>query len=194
MPIAASPSRRAAVNLTESDAFPAIHGVHHQAFRCRDAEETRHFYEDVLRLPLALVVYHDNVPSTREYKPYYQLFFEMADGSYLAFVDLLDGRACAPDPGTPPWLNHVALEVGSRSALDAAKHALGEEGIDVVGPIDHAFIESIYCFDPNGIRLELTYRTATPEALVARARQAPQKLAERRELLAVRRELAGGRA
>ena len=116
MPIAASPSRRAAVNLTESDAFPAIHGVHHQAFRCRDAEETRHFYEDVLRLPLALVVYHDNVPSTREYKPYYQLFFEMADGAFLAFVDLLDGRACAPDPGTPPWLNHVALEVGIPAA------------------------------------------------------------------------------
>ena len=29
-----------------------IHGLHHFAYRCRDAEETRHFYEDILGLPL----------------------------------------------------------------------------------------------------------------------------------------------
>ena len=31
-------------------------GLHHNAYRCRDAEETRHFYEDVLGLPLVHVV------------------------------------------------------------------------------------------------------------------------------------------
>ena len=31
----------------------AIKGLHHSAYRCRDAEETRQFYEDFLGLPLA---------------------------------------------------------------------------------------------------------------------------------------------
>ena len=31
----------------------AIKGLHHAAYRCRDSEETRAFYEDFLGLPLA---------------------------------------------------------------------------------------------------------------------------------------------
>ena len=30
-----------------------IRGLHHNAYRCRDSEETRQFYEDFLGLPLA---------------------------------------------------------------------------------------------------------------------------------------------
>ena len=29
-----------------------IRKLHHNAYRCRDSEETRHFYEDFLGLPL----------------------------------------------------------------------------------------------------------------------------------------------
>ncbi|MCA8967313.1 MAG: VOC family protein, partial [Planctomycetes bacterium] len=29
-----------------------IRGLHHAAYRCRDSEETRRFYEDFLGLPL----------------------------------------------------------------------------------------------------------------------------------------------
>ncbi len=29
-----------------------IRGLHHNAYRCRDSEETRRFYEDFLGLPL----------------------------------------------------------------------------------------------------------------------------------------------
>jgi hypothetical protein len=32
----------------------------------------------------------------------------------------------------------------------------------VVGVTDHGFVQSIYFFDPNGIRLELTTETAAP--------------------------------
>ena len=38
-----------------SGSVAPIHGLHHFAWRCRDAEETRHFYEDLLGLPLAFV-------------------------------------------------------------------------------------------------------------------------------------------
>ena len=47
--------------------FVPINGLHHFAYRCRDAEETRHFYEDLLGLPLVHVIRQDRVPSTQEY-------------------------------------------------------------------------------------------------------------------------------
>jgi hypothetical protein len=41
----------------------SIHGLHHFAWRCRDGEETRRFYEDLLGLPLVHVIKSDHVPS-----------------------------------------------------------------------------------------------------------------------------------
>lgn len=140
--------------------MPRINGLHHWAFRCRDAEETRQFYEDLLGLPLARVVKADTVPSTGEYSPYVHIFFEMGDGSYVAFFDLGDGAITRRDPDTPRWVNHLALEVESEDELQAAKKRLEDAGIDVLGPTDHGFVKSIYFFDPNDIRLELTCRAA----------------------------------
>jgi hypothetical protein len=38
--------------------------------------------------------------------------------------------------------------------------------VEVVGPLDHeGFVRSIYFFDPNGARLELTTPTASPAQL-----------------------------
>lgn len=62
------------LEMTVSD-FAPIRGLHHVAYRCRDAEETRRFYEDLLGLPLVHVVRADRVPSTGEYCPYVHLFF-----------------------------------------------------------------------------------------------------------------------
>ena len=78
--------------------MPSIKSLHHWAYRCRDAEETRHFYEDVLGLPLAHVVSADIVPSTGEYSPYVHIFFEMKDGSYVAFFDLGDNEITSAIP------------------------------------------------------------------------------------------------
>jgi glyoxylase I family protein len=133
-----------------------ILGLHHFAWRCRDAEETRSFYEDILGLPLVHLIRADNVPSTGEYCPYVHIFFRMTDGSYLAFFDLGDGTAAAPSPNTPAWVNHMALRVGSLAELEAARERLEAHGVDVIGVTDHHFIKSIYFFDPNGFRLELT--------------------------------------
>ncbi|MDZ4399268.1 VOC family protein, partial [Hydrogenophaga sp.] len=41
-----------------------IQQLHHYAYRARDAEETRHFYEDILGLPLYHIIQSDVVPST----------------------------------------------------------------------------------------------------------------------------------
>jgi catechol 2,3-dioxygenase-like lactoylglutathione lyase family enzyme len=145
--------------------MPTIHGLHHFAWRCRDSEETRRFYEDLLGLPLVHVIRADHVPSTGEYCPYVHIFFRLGDGSFIAFFDLGDRTAAAPSPNTPAWVNHLALRVESLDALLQAKARLLAAGVEVIGPTDHHIIQSIYFFDPNGIRLELTVPTVPAEEM-----------------------------
>lgn len=155
-----------------------IRKLNHFAWRCRDAEETRHFYEDILGLPLAHVIKSDHVPSTGEYCPYVHIFFRMGDGSYIAFFDLGDGKATVPDAGTPAWVNHIALEVDSRHELLARKQRLEEHGVEVIGVTDHGILNSIYFFDPNGFRVELTCWMVDAGHMEDEARQAHARLAE----------------
>jgi len=159
-----------------SSSFEPILRLHHHAWRCRDAGETRAFYEDVLGLPLTHVIRADNVPSTGEHCPYVHLFFELADGSSIAFFDLGDNEAALPSPNTPAWVNHLALKVGSLDSLAAAKRRLEAAGVDVLGITDHGFVRSIYFFDPNGIRLELTVDVQSAADAAASRAKARAKL------------------
>ncbi|MFA5703635.1 MAG: VOC family protein [Advenella sp.] len=136
--------------------FETIQRLHHFAWRCKDAEETRAFYEDILGLPLTHLIRADNVPSTGEHCPYVHLFFRLDDGSTIAFFDLGDDQTALPSPNTPAWVNHLALKVESLEVLERAKAKLEAAGIQVLGITNHGFVQSIYFFDPNGIRLELT--------------------------------------
>jgi catechol-2,3-dioxygenase len=101
----------------------------------------------------------------------------MRDGSYIAFFDLGDDVKPLPSPNTPSWVNHLALELSSRDELISAKQRLEAAGIEVLGITDHHFINSIYFFDPNGIRLELTVRTIEEEELERLGRNAAAQLA-----------------
>ena len=161
-----------------SEAMPAITGLNHFAWRCRDAEETRHFYEDILGLPLVHTIALDHVPSTGEYNPYMHLFFRMKNGSCIAFFDLADGEQYTPDPGTPLWVNHFAFEVDTVDEVHVMRDRLVAEGIKVIGPTDHGFIQSIYFFDPNNLRLEITCNTATADETKAYADRAHDHLKE----------------
>jgi glyoxylase I family protein len=155
----------------------SIHKLHHFAYRCRDAEETRAFYEDLLGLPLVHLVQAETVPSVGENCPFVHIFFQMRDGSYLAFFDLGDNTASEPSPNTPSWVNHIALEMDTVEEVHAARDRLVAAGLDVKGVTDHDFINSIYFFDPNGVRLELTVRTKDDEHMDDAAKHAHDKLA-----------------
>lgn len=152
--------------------------LHHAAYRCRDARETADFYTGMLGLKLSHIVGGDHVPSTGLYSPHAHLFFELEDGSSIAFFE------CPQDPGnmkdmeSPDWIQHFAFEVENEAALLDAMARLVDAGIKVVGPTDHDFLLSIYFFDPSGHRLELTVRTEhDPEALGRFAAEAPRLLA-----------------
>jgi catechol 2,3-dioxygenase-like lactoylglutathione lyase family enzyme len=120
-----------------------VHQLHHVAYRARDAEETRHFYEDILGLPLYHVIQSDHVPSTGEYCPYTHFFFRLQDGSFIAFFDLGDDEAARPSPNTPEWVQHISFRVDSRQALADMKARLEAHGVPGLGLTDHHIFHSI---------------------------------------------------
>ena len=164
-----------------TSALPAavpVHQLHHVAYRARDAEETRHFYEDILGLPLYHIIQSDHVPSTGEYCPYTHFFFRLQDGSYIAFFDLGNDEAALASPNTPAWVNHISFRVDSRQALSDMKTRLEAHGVNVLGITDHHIFHSIYFFDPNGVRLELTAQLADEFQMLQESKTAHARLAE----------------
>ncbi|HEY8580937.1 MAG TPA: VOC family protein [Beijerinckiaceae bacterium] len=154
----------------------SIQQLYHFAYPCRDAEETRRFYEDLLGLPLVHCMQVEAVPSSGEKGPYAHIFFEMRDGSYIAFFDLGKNEAPKPSPNTPDWVQHLALQVPTMDDVKAYKQKLEAAGVEVRGVVDHEFIQSIYFFDPNGLRLEITTRTEEPGFLEKAAAEAHEAL------------------
>ncbi|NVK21774.1 MAG: VOC family protein [Kangiellaceae bacterium] len=140
-----------------------IQQIHHVAYRCKDAKETVEFYNKVLNMDFILAIAEDKVPSTKEPDPYMHIFLDAGQGNILAFFELPNSPEMGKDPNTPEWVQHIALQVENETALLEAKASLEEKGIDVIGPTNHEIIKSIYFFDPNGHRLELTTVTATEQ-------------------------------
>ncbi|HEX5379361.1 MAG TPA: VOC family protein [Phenylobacterium sp.] len=148
--------------------------LHHMAFRCRDSEETRAFYEEVIGLPLAAALELDTSATGR---PVHALhtFFAIRDGSFLAFFEVPD-QAFDFKPQHDFDL-HVALDADEAS-VEAAVAAARARGLEVRGPSDHKFIRSTYFRDPNGYVVELAVRTpASPEIMADQQRTARDVLA-----------------
>ena len=155
-----------------------IQQLHHFAYRARDAEETRHFYEDILGLPMYHIIQSDVVPSTGEYCPYTHFFFRLQDGSFIAFFDLGNDEAALPSPNTPAWVNHISFRVNSVQDLLDMKARLEAEGVEVLGVTDHHIFKSIYFFDPNGVRMELTAQLADEFQMLQESKTAHARLDE----------------
>ena len=109
-------------NLANLPPAAPIQQLLHYAYRAKDAEETRHFYEDILGLPLFHIIQSDIVPSTGEYCPYTHFFFRLQDGSCIAFFDLGDDQAALPSPNTPLWVNHISFRVNTVQELEALRN------------------------------------------------------------------------
>lgn len=157
---------------------PALRGVHHVAYRCKDAKETVEFYHDVLGMDFQLAIAEDYVPSTGAYDPYMHIFLDAGNGNVLAFFELPEQPDMDRDHNTPQWVQHIAFKVATMDDLLNAKTRAEAHGLDVVGPTNHGIFRSIYFFDPNGHRLELACNTGTPEQMAELKRVAPEMLEE----------------
>jgi catechol 2,3-dioxygenase-like lactoylglutathione lyase family enzyme len=129
-----------------------IKGLHHNAYRCRDSEQTRAFYEGFLGLPLSATLRISETKTGRQTETLHT-FYRLDDGSFLAFFE-------APDMPFEFKVQHdydlhIALEVAYdelQPMLEKGKQA----GIPSRGISDHGFIHSVYFQDPNGYIIELT--------------------------------------
>ena len=139
--------------------------IHHVAYRCNDAKETVEFYQRVMNMDFVLAIAEDQVPSTKAPDPYMHIFMDAGMGNVLAFFELPNSPEMGTDPNTPDWVQHIAFEVETYEDLMAAKAQLEENGLDVLGPTNHGIFQSIYFFDPNGHRLELSCNTRTDEEM-----------------------------
>ena len=152
--------------------------IHHVAYRCRNAKETVEFYQRVLDMDFVLAIAEDRVPSTKAPDPYMHVFLDAGMGNVLAFFELPNSPPLQKDPNTPAWVQHIAFEIADLPMLLAAKGRAEAEGLEVLGPINHTLFQSIYFFDPNGIRLELTVNTSTAAMLSRLKAVAPAMLEE----------------
>jgi catechol 2,3-dioxygenase-like lactoylglutathione lyase family enzyme len=129
-----------------------IKGLHHNAYRCRDSEETRRFYEGFLGLPLCHTLEIKESKSGRKTDTLHT-FYRLDDGSCLAFFEAPD----MPFEFKPQhdYDLHIALEVEPQ-VLEPMMAKGKAAGIETRGVSDHGFIHSIYFRDPNGYVIELT--------------------------------------
>jgi len=144
-----------------------IKGLHHNAYRCRNSEETRKFYEDFLGLPLADAFPIGETKTGRKTEALHS-FYRMDDGSYLAFFEVPERPFEFVDQHD--YDLHIALEVEMDHLH--AMFAKGKElGMEIRGISDHHIMHSIYFRDPNGYVIELTAKIPekTPDEKTAEA-------------------------
>jgi catechol 2,3-dioxygenase-like lactoylglutathione lyase family enzyme len=129
--------------------------LHHMAFRCRDSEETRAFYEDILGLPLAVALPIEETKTGRKARVLHT-FFALKDGSFIAFFEAPD----EPFDFHPQhdFDLHLALESDAEE-VERVKAAARAAGVEVRGPADHGFVTSTYFRDPNGYVVELAVKS-----------------------------------
>ena len=131
----------------------SVRHIQHHAYACWDTEETRHFYEDILGMPLvATIVLED--PLRTDGSMYCHTFFEIADGSVLAFFEHTSLFHPKDFTARSGFHRNVALAVEGDAKVRQFKRKLDAAGVTNV-LMDHGASLSLRFNDPNGLVLEL---------------------------------------
>jgi catechol 2,3-dioxygenase-like lactoylglutathione lyase family enzyme len=140
---------------------PDLHpdGVNHLALSTADMKAQLTFFADVLGCPTRALYWMHGVPNT------FHGFVELSGDSYIAFVQA-PGNPTEPQWGvthsgnaggavTAGTMQHLALNVSSIDDVLTMRDRIRSHGIQVMGPIDHGMIQSIYFAGPEGLSLEV---------------------------------------
>ncbi len=153
--------------------------LHHTAYVSKDLEKTRAFYEDIIGLPL-VATWREADELFGALRTYCHCFFELEDGSALAFFQFADPRDQAlfgPEIPASPF-KHIALNVDAttQAQIAARLERAGYHAPDTY-VLEHGYCRSLYATDPNGMIVELT--CDAPEALRPEVVQARRNTAHR---------------
>ena len=132
--------------------------LHHTAYVATDLEATRHFYEDIIGMPLVATWCEVDELFGAE-RVYCHLFFELADGSALAFFKFAkdeDQALFGPTIPSSPF-HHIALNVDS-DVQQGIEQRLKDAGYahPKTYVLEHGYCRSVYVTDPNGMIIEFT--------------------------------------
>ncbi len=147
--------------------------LHHTAFVTEDLEATRHFYEDVIGLPLIATWCEVDQLFGAE-RVYCHLFFGLADGSALAFFKFAkaeDQLLFGPKMPSSPF-RHVALCVDAQ-AQRGIEQRLRSAGYTEPKTyvLEHGYCRSLYVTDPNEMILEFTVDAPEADKFAAERRK-----------------------
>lgn len=146
-----------------------IRGWHHHAVRTKDMVATREFYEGILGMPLVGTWVENYDVNKKMPSNYMHCFFELGDGSSLAFFQFEEGMREDPMPmPRDPYEHHVALAVETVADAKAIKHRLDEHGL-ANWEVDHGYCFSVYTSDPNGMIVEVATFVPNGESILAAA-------------------------
>jgi catechol 2,3-dioxygenase-like lactoylglutathione lyase family enzyme len=142
-------------------------GVNHIAISTGDMKRQLSFFSDVLGAELKALYWMHGVDKT------FHAFLKLSDTSYVAFQQAVGNALIEPEIGrthagstvgvsAPGTLQHLAFNVDSREDLLAMRDRIRSRGLQVLGPINHGFCQSIYFAGPELLSLEVTW---APHAL-----------------------------
>jgi catechol 2,3-dioxygenase-like lactoylglutathione lyase family enzyme len=158
----------------------ATRGVHHLALNTDDMKATIDFYTSILGMRLIQAI---KVPAgtSRGNPPFENIrhyFFDMGNDSTVAFFEIPKAAMPQAERNAIGAMQHVSFAV-SQAAADAIRARLAEHHIETLGPLAPApGILSIYFFDNNGIRLEVTWVPNDAEADISVIAWATQSQSE----------------
>jgi catechol 2,3-dioxygenase-like lactoylglutathione lyase family enzyme len=158
--------------------------LHHTAYVTHDMEATRHFYEDVIGLPL-VATWSESDELFGAMRTYCHCFFGIGDGGALAFFQFekpADQAEFGPKmPFTP--FHHIALNVDAETQ-DAIEARI--KGAGYTEPehfvLEHGYCRSVYVTDPNGMIVE--FCRDAPNAAAINAERRGKAHAELKQWLA----------
>ena len=130
--------------------------LHHTAYVSKDLEATRHFYEDILGIPLVATWCETDFLFGKD-RTYCHLFFGLKDGSALAFFQFADPADQALfGPELPPSpFRHSALNVDEETQAELERR-IEAAGLEGGFTLEHGYCRSVYVTDPNGMIVEFT--------------------------------------
>jgi catechol 2,3-dioxygenase-like lactoylglutathione lyase family enzyme len=147
------PSREKAAQRRLRQAKTNVVQYFHYAFRVADMERTRHFYEDVIGLPLVGCDVVEIDPTNGSPSNFIHTFFELADGSCLAFFQYNNDKYPYIER-RPSYMDHCAVTVRDQEDVWEVVERLKAENIPYF-LVEHPNCLSAYITEPDGGLFEI---------------------------------------